>query len=153
MDIDGTLTDGRIYIGNKGEIFKAFNVRDGYGIADILPQNDIIPVVLTARNSKIVSRRCEELRIEHCYQGVNHKIEKMIEVAGEFGIFRNADGILQGTAYIGDDLPDLECMKIAEYKGCPSDAAEEIKKMSAYISDKAGGEGAVRDFIEWLIKS
>ena len=150
MDIDGTLTDGMINFCETGELFKSFNVKDGYGIAKILPLNNAIPIVITARDSEIVLRRCKELGVEHCYQGVASKKEKMIEVAGEFGIYLNSDGILPGTAYIGDDIPDYECMLLAEKAGCPKDAAKEIKAISDFISDYNGGCGAVRDFIEYL---
>ena len=74
MDVDGTLTDGKIYMGNKGELFKAFDVKDGCGIKDILPEYGIIPVIITARQSDILKRRCEELNIINLYQGVRHKL-------------------------------------------------------------------------------
>ena len=66
MDVDGTLTDGKIYMGCQGEVMKAFDVKDGCGIKDILPEAGIIPVIITGRKSEIVKRRCEELNIEHC---------------------------------------------------------------------------------------
>ena len=77
MDVDGTLTDGKIYMGCQGEVMKAFDVKDGCGIKDILPEAGIIPVIITARKSEIVKRRSEELNIEHCYQGVRDKKEKL----------------------------------------------------------------------------
>ena len=74
MDIDGTLTDGKIYIGPEGECMKAFSVKDGYSINYILKKNGITPVVITARNSDIVRRRCEELGIDAVYQGRPDKL-------------------------------------------------------------------------------
>lgn len=152
MDVDGTLTDGKIYMGNNGEVCKAFDIKDGCGIHDILPRHNIIPVIITARSSQIVSNRCIELGIVHLYQGIQNKCQKMIEISETYDIVFNEDNILPHTAYIGDDIPDLQCMKIAQYKGCPSDAVEEIKAIADFVSDKTGGHGAVRDFIEWLIK-
>lgn len=152
MDVDGTLTDGKLYIGASGEMFKAFSVKDGCGIHDILPQYEIIPVIITARNSEIVQRRCEELKITEVYQGCRNKKQKMIDVAEEYGISFNAEGKLTGTAYIGDDILDLQCMEIAQVTGCPVDAVEEVKQKADFISVFAGGNGAVRDFIEWIVK-
>lgn len=151
MDADGTLTDGKLYMGPEGEALKTFDVKDGCGIHDILPRYEIIPVVLTARTSQILSFRCRELGIEHLYQGCSQKGDKMLEVAGGFDIVPNAEGILEKTAYIGDDLPDAACMKLAEYSGCPHNAVNEIRKLSHFVSRYNGGCGAVRDFIEWLL--
>lgn len=151
MDIDGTLTDGKIYIGDSGELIKAFSVKDGYAIGQILPRHNIIPVIITGRNSEIVSNRCRELGIEQVYQNVRNKKEIMISVAKEHDIYVNEAGIFPHTAYIGDDIPDLECMIIAERKGCPADAAERIKAVSDFVSAKNGGDGAVREFIDWLM--
>lgn len=151
MDVDGTLTDGKIYMGNDGEIFKAFSIKDGYGIAHILKEADIIPVIITARESEIVKRRCKELGIDLCIQNCPNKKEKMIEICGEYGIVSDKNGKFPQTAYIGDDLMDLECMKISEFCGCPGDAVKEIKAISDFISPHDGGDGAVRAFIEWFL--
>lgn len=119
MDVDGTLTDGKIYIGNDGELMKAFSVKDGYAITHLLPEHDIIPVIITGRKSEIVSKRCQELGMEFVFQDVSNKREKMIAFANSYGIYENEIGMLPNTYYIGDDIPDLECMLIAEKKGCP----------------------------------
>lgn len=151
MDVDGTLTDGKIYMGFTGEICKAFDVKDGFGIHDVLPKHGIVPIIITARESNIVKQRCTELGIAHVYQNCKDKQQKMIDVAAQFGILKNAKGILPKTAYIGDDVPDLKCMEIAQYKGCPSDAIKSVQEKADYISRFKGGNGAVREFIEWLI--
>lgn len=151
MDVDGTLTDGKLYIGNEGELFKAFDVKDGCGIHDILPKYDIIPVIITARTSKILEHRCKELNINHLYQGCRNKRDKMIEVATEFSLLQNTNGVIENTAYIGDDILDLQCMEIAAIKGCPHDAVDEVKKVCDFISSRNAGNGAVREFIEWII--
>lgn len=150
MDVDGTLTDGKIYMGKGGEEVKAFNIKDGYAIANILPQKKIVPVIITGRESEIVSRRAEELGIGCCLQNVKDKKPEMIKVANSYGIFQNENGILPGTAYIGDDVPDYDCMKIAEKRGCPKDAVDAIKQISDFVSTQNGGDGAVREFIEWI---
>ena len=77
MDVDGTLTDGKIYMGQQGESFKAFDVKDGCGIKDILPQINVIPIIITARYSNILKRRCDELGIKYVFQGVHNKLKKL----------------------------------------------------------------------------
>ena len=152
MDVDGTLTDGKIYMSAQGELFKAFDVKDGCGIHDLLPLAGIIPVVITARESKIVENRCRELRIEHCYQGCRDKEAKLIDLADQLGLRADKDGIYQEIAYVGDDIIDIPCMRRCGVIGCPADAAEEVKRTAAFASSKPGGGGAVREFIEWLLR-
>lgn len=145
MDVDGTLTDGKIYMGIDGELYKAFNIKDGCGIKDILPQYKIKPVIITARTSQILVNRCKELGITDVYQGVNNKINKILDITSN----------LAECSYIGDDILDLQCMKPIKCSGgkvgCPNDAVDKVKEISDFISNKNGGEGAVREFIEWLI--
>lgn len=145
-DVDGTLTDGKIYTGDNGELCKAFNIKDGYGIRHILPKYGIKFVIITGRESKITERRCEELGINLLYQGVANKVECLSSLLKKLGITFN------NVAYIGDDLNDLAVMSLCGIKGCPADAAKEIKAISDFISTCKGGEGAVREFIEFLIQ-
>lgn len=144
MDVDGTLTDGRIYMGADGEVLKAFSVKDGCGITMLLPQAGIIPVIITSRSSRALERRCEELGITHLYQGVKDKVTALKRITSD----------LSQVAYIGDDLNDIPCMCVVKEAGgvvaCPSDAAAAVLKESDFISSHKGGEGAVRDFIEHL---
>lgn len=150
MDVDGTLTDGKIYMSDTGELIKAFNIKDGCGIHDILIPAGIIPVIITGRTSDIVQNRCKELGITEVYQGVSNKIEKMITVIG--GLDK-----LNIVAYIGDDINDLSCMKPVKEAGglvgCPADAVEKVKGIADFIAPHNGGDGAVRDFIEWIFRS
>lgn len=144
MDVDGTLTDGGLYYGGNGEMMKKFHVRDGYAIHDILPSMGIIPIIITGRESEIVRQRCKELGITHVIQGSKDKASDLKDILSKENIS------LQETAFIGDDMNDLQCMKIAGITGCPGDAAEEVIKIADYVSTRMGGEGAVRDFIEWI---
>lgn len=153
LDVDGTLTDGKLYIGNQGELFKTFDIKDGCAIHDILPKYNIVPVIITARSSEIVKHRCQELRIEQYYQGCRNKREKMLEVASEFGILPDSKNVLKGTAYMGDDILDLHCMEIAELSGCPKNAVTEVLSACDFISVYDGGNGAVREFIEWIVNN
>lgn len=156
MDVDGTLTDGKIYMGEKGELFKAFNIKDGCGIKDILPQYKILPVVITARESKIVENRCLELGIRELYQGVQNKREMLQAILKEHAQRESICYSLENVAYIGDDLLDLPCMESVKTAkglvGCPLDAAKEVVSIADFISTESGGSGAVREFIEWFTK-
>lgn len=144
MDVDGTLTDGKIYIAPSGEAMKAFNIKDGYGIHDILIPSGVVPVIITGRTSDIVLNRCRELGITEVHQGVKDKVEKLQSLVGDFS----------DVAYIGDDLNDFACMEAVKAAGgivgCPADAVEMVKVIADYVAVHNGGEGAVRDFVEWL---
>ncbi len=145
MDVDGTLTDGKIYMGNNGEMCKAFNIKDGCGIHDLAIPAGMVPVIITGRTSKILENRCNELGITFLYQGVTDKVEKLFLLTDD----------MTEVAYIGDDINDLPCMSIIKEKGglvgCPADASETVLNISDFVSRKNGGDGAVREFIEWLL--
>lgn len=157
MDVDGTLTDGKIYMGENGELFKAFDIKDGCGIKDILPQYEIHPIIITARTSEILAHRCKELNITDFYQGVRNKIKKLQEIINDNSIKDNKNYEYSNCAYIGDDILDLQCMSPIKQAGgligCPADAVSEVKEVADYISTKNGGNGAVRDFIEWIVNT
>lgn len=148
MDVDGTLTDGNIYLSYKKEFFKAFNVKDGYGIREILFSKNIKPIIISGRKSKIVNRRCKELNIDMLYQGARDKLKVLEEILNKYNI------LFSNVAYIGDDINDLPCINAIVMHGgvvgCPADAVEEVKNHANFISNKNGGHGAVRDFIDWL---
>ena len=154
MDVDGTLTDGKLYIGQDGEMFKTFDIKDGCGIKDILPAINIIPIIITARCSKILENRCQELGIQHLFQGVREKRIKLDEIISEFSRSEGIEYSYKNVAYIGDDILDLQCMlpikTCGGLIGCPRDAALEVLATSDFISSKNGGDGAVREFIEHL---
>lgn len=155
MDVDGTLTDGKIYMSDDGELFKSFDIKDGCGIKDILPQYGIIPIIITARVSKIVEKRCKELDIRDIYQGVCQKKDKLEEIINEYNCQYDKEYSLKDCAYIGDDILDLQCMEPIKSAGgiigCPSDSVNKVKEVCDYITERQGGDGAVREFIEWLI--
>jgi 3-deoxy-D-manno-octulosonate 8-phosphate phosphatase (KDO 8-P phosphatase) len=146
MDVDGTLTDGKIYMGNNDELCKAFNIKDGCGIHDIAIPNGITPVIITGRKSEIVLRRSKEIGIERIYQGVGNKTEVLLSFASS----------LSRVAYIGDDINDLNSMLLVKEAGgivgCPKDAVKKVISIADYVAQYNGGNGAVRDFIEWLVE-
>lgn len=149
LDIDGTLTDGKIYMGANGEVVKAFDVKDGYAICEMLPPVHISPIVLTGRESEIVRMRCTELGIERVCQGVSDKLAVLSSIVNDEG------RSLANVAYMGDDLNDLKCMMAVKDSGglvaCPQDAADAVREVSGFVSSRRGGDGAVREFVEWLI--
>lgn len=144
MDVDGTLTDGKIYMSDHGELMKAFNIKDGYAIARLLDYG-IEPVIITGRSSEIVNKRCSELKISELHQGIENKSYKLREVCQRLNIR------LSQVAYIGDDLNDLPCMNICGIAACPADAIKEVKDTVGYVCSVKGGDGAVREFIDYLL--
>lgn len=146
MDVDGSLTDGKIYMGQSGELMKAFSVKDGYVFNYILKPNEIVPVVITARTSSAVLNRCTELGIKDVYQGKKDKLNTLKEIVGPSN--------LGECAYFGDDVLDLECIneirRAGGRTGCPADAVREVKAEVDYVCSTRAGEGALREFVEWL---
>lgn len=146
LDVDGTLTDGKIYIDNLGNEMKSFNVKDGMAIAQAI-KNKVDCAIVTGRNSEIVKKRSEELGIKHVYQGIQNKKEQLKFIINDLNInFENC-------AYIGDDINDLEVMSLVGFSACPNDAAYEVISNSDFISRYNGGNGAVREIIEHILKS
>lgn len=149
MDVDGTLTDGKLYIGNGGEVMKAFSVKDGHGIKTLRDEFGVLPVILTGRESKIVQERCKELGINNLHQKAKNKVEEIKKYEKDFskGPF----------AFIGDDDNDLGAIEYVHSLGgitaCPADASNAVKKVADYICRCAGGQGAVREFIDYMIAS
>lgn len=146
VDVDGTLTDGKVYMGNYGEVQKAFSVKDGYAVNYILKPAGITPIVITARTGDIVINRCTEIGIRDVYQGILNKLEKVNELMDS--------GSLSECSYFGDDILDLECMeRIKEcggVVGCPADAVARVRAIADYVCMAKAGEGAFREFSEWL---
>ena len=157
MDVDGTLTDGKIYMSDNGELFKTFDIKDGYGIHDILPQYGIIPVIITARSSKIIENRCKELEVSECYQGCRQKSDKLNTVLLKYSTKYGVEYTMQNVAYIGDDVLDIKCMMLVKeaggFVGCPADSVKNVIEVADYVCTRTGGNGAVREFIEAIIFS
>lgn len=145
MDVDGTLTDGKLHFSNSGELFKTFSVKDGVAIKKLY-KNNVVPAIITGRYSKIVKLRALELGISEIYQKITNKLE----VINTLCIKYNAK--LENVGFIGDDLNDLHALTKVGFKFTVNDAAKEIKVIADYISPKNGGDGAVRDIIDNYLK-
>lgn len=154
MDVDGTLTDGKIYMGVDGEALKAFDIKDGYALHTLLKEHGIIPVIITARKSPMVEHRCKELGVTEIHQGIMNKLDCLKGILEKYS---SADQhyYLSNVAYIGDDLLDLQCINPIKMAGgiagCPSNAVKEVIAVCDFISQYKGGEGAVRDFTDYLV--
>lgn len=147
MDVDGTLTDGKVYMGPTGEAVKRFDIKDGHGVIHILPKLGITPVIITGRKSEILLRRCEEMHITEIHQNIADKKVVMKEVMEKYGVTK------EQVAYIGDDINDLDCMAMSGLTACPSDATASVLAVVDYKCNATGGNGAVREFIDYLAKT
>lgn len=146
LDVDGTLTDGKIYMSANGELMKAFNIKDGYALTR-LSQYGIIPVVITGRKSKIVEQRCKELKITEIHQGIENKAFKLREICRRLNV-----GLKQ-CAYIGDDLNDIGCMYLCGHTAAPADAVTSVCSQVDYVCCCKGGDGAVREYCDYLVEN
>lgn len=146
LDVDGVLTDGSIAVGDNGELFKTFNVRDGLGIT-LAQKLGIKTAIITGRESKMLAYRARELKINAFYQNKKNKVPAYKELLAEYQLKD------EEVAYIGDDLFDLAVMKRVGFPATVADATEEAKSVSILISDFAGGKGAVRQIIEFILKA
>ena len=146
FDVDGVLTDGSLYLGENGNEYKAFNVRDGLGMV-MLKETGCHIAVITARSSSIVADRMQSLGIDHVYQGQNDKRVALLDLAKQLNI--DLDKIL----YVGDDLVDLPAMQQIGLPIAVADAHPVVKENSAAVTEAAGGRGAVREVCEFIMRS
>ena len=146
LDVDGVLTDGGLYVDDKGHPSKKFNVKDGLGIK-LAQRFGIQVAILTGKNSHVVAHRAKELGIEHVIQGSKAK-------GADINALCETTGIpIRLTAMIGDDLPDLPAFAVVGYKIAVGDAVDEVKAAADLVTTKPGGHGAVRQAIEHLLKA
>lgn len=146
LDVDGVLTDGRLYYGPQGEALKAFDVRDGHGIKMLLARA-VEVAILSARSSPIVARRAEELGVVRVLQGRGDKVAGFNELLREAGVTASE------TAFIGDDLPDLPVLRAAGFAATVADARDEVKAAAHWIAPCPGGRAAVRAFAEFILRA
>ncbi len=146
LDVDGVLTDGGLYIGEGGEACKRFNVQDGLAISCAI-RNNLIVAIITGRESGIVCRRAAEIGITEIYQGVRNKREMLQAIASGHSLQ------MTEVAYMGDDLNDLSALCIAGFACAPANAVQEVKDNVHFVASKNGGEGAVREVVETILKA
>jgi 3-deoxy-D-manno-octulosonate 8-phosphate phosphatase (KDO 8-P phosphatase) len=144
FDVDGVLTDGRIYIGEHGESFKAFSTLDGQGLK-LLRQGGIEPIVITGRDSPAVRRRVADLGLQHALYGVHDKLAAALPLLAGLGVD------WPEVAVIGDDWPDLPLLVRAGFACAPANAHTEAKAAAHHVTAVAGGHGAAREFCDLLL--
>ena len=144
FDVDGCLTDGRIYIGESGETVKAFSTLDGHGIK-LLARAGITPVVITGRDTPAVRRRCADLGIVHALYGIHDKLAAAEQVLQTLGLDWHA------LAVIGDDWPDLPLMVRCALACAPAQAHAEVQAAAHHVTAMPGGQGAAREFCDVLL--
>ncbi|NGM64738.1 KdsC family phosphatase [Sphingobacterium sp. SGR-19] len=145
LDVDGVLTDGSVLVTEEGEQLRRFSVKDGYAI-QLAIKRGLRILAITGGKSTGIFHRLRGLGVEDVYLDVADKLTLLQEV------IRRYDVALEDVAFMGDDMPDLKCLKEVGLPMCPQDAVEEIKAVSRYVSPKRGGEGCVRDVIEKILK-
>ncbi len=144
-DIDGVWTDGGMFYDQTGNEWKKFNTSDSAGVLFARKLN--IPVgIITGEDTAIVKRRAEKLRIDILYQGISDKLPVAQKICKDLGID------LSEVAYIGDDIGDLELLKSSGISAAPVNAPSYIQKQVHHVTQKSGGGGAFREFVEWIIQ-
>ena len=148
LDVDGTLTDGGIYLSDEGVQFKKFNAKDGMGIRKAISKGIEVGIISHSYSSKMIDDRANMLGLKYVYVGGKPKLQVVDEWLSELGLSRNE------VAYKGDDINDLDVMKLVGCTACPADSSEEVLEISQKVMKKNGGAGAVREFIdEHLLKN
>ena len=145
LDVDGTLTDGGVYIDSNGVETKKFNIKDGAGIV-LAEKVGVEFMILTGRKSYCVEHRANELKIKYVFQGIADKLSYLQLFLTQQGLSSNE------VAYIGDDINDLECMRTVGFTACPADAVEEVRQQCDFVSRYNGGQGAVREVCDMIRK-
>ena len=145
-DVDGVLTDGGIIFDNHGIEQKRFHTRDGQGIK-LWQRGGFKFGILTGRTSHIVKLRASELGVDIVRQGFEEKVPVAQELITELGL--ESDQV----CYIGDDLPDLPVMRAVGFGIAVADACKEVRTGAAHVTKLAGGQGAVREAIEWILNA
>lgn len=144
-DIDGVWTDGGMYYDENGNEIKKFNTRDGMGV-ERLRKIGLQTIVCTSENTSIVNHRAKKLEIEQCFIGVKDK-KKLLEL-----YCKENETSPETIAYIGDDMNDIEIMKLVGFSACPKDAFKNVLNTVDYICNTDGGMGAFREFAELIIE-
>ena len=144
FDVDGVLTDGRIYIGEQGEAFKAFSTLDGHGLK-LLARGGIVPVVVTGRDSPAVRRRVADLGITHAVYGAGDKLAAAAPLLASLGLD------WAQVAAMGDDWPDLPLMTRAAFACAPANAHAEVRAIAHHVTRAEGGHGAARECCDLLL--
>ena len=146
LDVDGVLTDGRLYYGNSGEELKAFDIQDGLGIK-LLQKGGVKVGIITGRRSALLQRRAEELAISPLVQGREDKWLALNELIEDLGVS------LEEIAFVGDDLPDLAVIKRVGLGITPANGSHLVASQADWQTKNSGGDGAVREVAELILSA
>lgn len=146
FDVDGVMTDGTVYMGARGEAFKAFNILDGHGLR-MLRESGVATAILSGRKHAAVERRAKELAIDHVVQGRSDKEPEFEKLLKRLRLGADA------CAYVGDDLPDLVVMRRCGLAVAVANAVEAVKAEAHYVTTAHGGRGAVREFCDLVLRA
>ncbi len=146
LDVDGILSDGKLYFANSGEEIKAFNTMDGLGLK-LLMQAGIEVALITGRKSEIVTTRASNLGIKHVFQGSDDKLDILDALVNTLGLDYSS------IAYAGDDLPDLACIKKAQLGITVPNGHFLLKEFADAVTTREGGHGAVREICDWILQA
>lgn len=145
FDVDGVLTDGNVILESSGEMVRTMHTKDGYALQHAVKKGYHI-VIISGGSSVMVKKRLEGLGVEHIYLGKDHKLPVLNEHLQKHNISVNQ------VLYMGDDIPDLPCLKVVGISSCPKDASVEVREVCDYISQINGGKGCVRDVLEQTMR-
>ena len=146
FDVDGVMTDGTLFIGAQGEVFKAFNILDGHGVK-MLQSAGVATAIISGRSSDAVARRAAELAIAHVVQGSSDKVAAFEQLIAGLAL------AAEQCAFVGDDLPDLAVMRRCGLAVAVANAADAVKSAAHYVTRASGGRGAVREFCELVLRA
>lgn len=145
-DVDGVLTDGGMYYTAKGDSMKKFHVRDGMGVA-LLRSDNVPTIIVTKEQTRIVKQWAKKMKIKKLFDGIQDKKKVLQQICNEFKVKENE------TAYIGDDINDVDLLKSVGFSACPNDAIDVVKNNSDYVCSKKGGEGVLREVAEIILSA
>jgi len=145
FDVDGVLTNGKVILESSGEMTRTMSTRDGYIIQQALKKGYNV-CIITLGNSIMVEKRMNYLGVKDVFSSVDNKLNTLKEYCSSKNI--SLDNVL----YMGDDIPDIDCIQAVSVGTCPNDAVPEIRKVADYISHINGGDGSVRDVMEQVLK-
>ncbi|HUJ88174.1 MAG TPA: HAD family hydrolase [Burkholderiales bacterium] len=146
FDVDGVLTDGRLWYGPAGEALKAFHTLDGHGIK-MLAQSGVVPAILSGRRSQAVAQRAAELGVEHVLQGIEDKRSAYAALLAQLGMQAEA------TGYAGDDVMDLPVLVRCGLACAPREAPQSVRQRVHYVCESPAGAGAVREICEFVMRA
>ena len=146
LDVDGVLTDNRLYYSNDGNEMKSFYTRDGHGMV-MLRKSGVDMAIITGRESKLLEKRASDLKIKYLYQGVPDKLPSFMDLCEKLGL------AMDEIAYIGDDILDLPILMRIGLSVTPADGEPEVKSRVDYVSQFEGGKGVAREVCEMIMKA